>query len=299
MTMEDAEALRRECSVLKHVAPSVDCWGQVAYGNRNWRPGRILGATPDYLAVRNWPVAEGEPFTMDDVRGAAAVCLIGQTIVEKLFGSEPALGKEIRVRGVGLKVVGILARKGANVMGQDQDDFVLAPLTTIKFRVTGQRQGNQPAATVVSAAPGGTRSQVYPSKQAAALPAAVGQPGGEHAPTDPLHRPRRRLGRRRLAGEHPGRHPPDRRPCSATATRSRRARPDDFKIRDHTEIAQDVRRDEPGDDEPAARRGAHLARRRRRGHHEHHAGVRDRADAGDRHPHGRRRAAPATSCASS
>ena len=79
-------------------------------------------------------------------------------------------------------MVGILARKGANVMGQDQDDFVLAPLTTIKFRVTGQRQGNQPAAAASSAtAAGQPRSQVYPEPAGAALPAAVRQPGGGHA----------------------------------------------------------------------------------------------------------------------
>src|SRR6516162_10064369 len=86
MTIEDAEALRRECSVLQAVAPSVDSWGQVVAGNQNWRPNRILGSTPDYLVVREWPVTEGEPFTVDDVRNSAAVCLIGQTVAEKLFG---------------------------------------------------------------------------------------------------------------------------------------------------------------------------------------------------------------------
>ncbi len=172
LTMEDAEALRRECSVLQHVAPSVDCWGQVIYGNQNWRPGRILGATPEYLAVRNWPVEEGDAFTMDDVRSAAAVCLIGRTVAEKLFGVESPLGRELRVRNVGLKVVGILSHKGANVMGQDQDDFVLAPLTTIKFRVTGQRQGSQPAAAA-SAGSANTRSQVYPGQQSPLYPPAT------------------------------------------------------------------------------------------------------------------------------
>jgi ABC-type antimicrobial peptide transport system permease subunit len=164
-TMEDADALRSECSALQNVAPSVDCWGQVVYGNKNWRVGRILGTTPDYLLVRNWPVAEGEPFTAEDVRGSAAVCLIGRTVAEKLFGLESPIGKELRFRGIGLKVVGVLAYKGANVMGQDQDDFLLAPLNTIKFRVFGQRQGSQSLAAAPSASSPSSISQVYPSQQ--------------------------------------------------------------------------------------------------------------------------------------
>lgn len=168
ITIDDADALRRECSALQAVAPSVDSWGQVVAGSHNWRPGRILGSTPDFLTVRNWPVAEGEPFTTDDVRSSAPVCLIGQTVAEKLFGSESALGKELRLRGVGLKVVGILARKGANVMGSDQDDFLLAPLTTVKYRIMGMRQVTQaqPAAVTASNA----NDQVYPGQSAPLYP---------------------------------------------------------------------------------------------------------------------------------
>jgi len=170
LTIDDAEALRRECSALQGVAPSVDSWGQVIAGNKNWRPGRILGTTPDYLSVRNWPVAEGEPFTADDVRSSAAVCLIGRTVAEKLFGAESPLGKEVRLRGVGLKVVGILARKGANVMGWDQDDFLLAPLTTVKYRIMSMRQAAQSAPAAAS--PGIARNQIYPAQQSPLYPPA-------------------------------------------------------------------------------------------------------------------------------
>jgi ABC-type antimicrobial peptide transport system permease subunit len=172
MTIDDAEALRRECGVLQAVAPSVDSWGQVISGGKNWRPGRVLGSTPDFLAVRNWPVAEGEPFTVDDVRSSAPVCLIGLTVAEKLFGTESPIGKEVRLRGVGLKVVGVLARKGANVMGSDQDDFLLAPLTTIKYRVMGMRQVTQAPANPTSTIPPNTRNQVYPGQLAPLYPAA-------------------------------------------------------------------------------------------------------------------------------
>jgi macrolide transport system ATP-binding/permease protein len=169
ITMEDAEALRRECSVLQGVAPSVDCWGQVVAGSRNWRPSRILGSTPDYLFVRNWPVADGEPFTVDHVRSSSAVCLIGQTVAEKLFGDESPIGKELRLRGVGLKVIGVLGRKGANVMGWDQDDFLLAPLTTVKYRIMGFRQATQPAAAGSSSGIN-SRSQLYVGQQTPLYP---------------------------------------------------------------------------------------------------------------------------------
>ena len=237
LTIEDAEALHNECGMLQNVAPSVDCWGQVIYGNRNWRPGRILGATPDYLAVRNWPVEEGEPFTAEDVRGSAAVCLIGRTVAEKLFGTESPLGKELRLRGVGLKVVGILARKGANVMGQDQDDFLLAPLTTVKFRVTGQRQATQ--STGPSSAPGSvnTRSQAYPSQQSPLYP----QQSSSQATDTPQLVRFTDLDDVWVAAGSPRNIPAAIRQITAVL-RDRHnihaGAPDDFKIRDHTEISQ-------------------------------------------------------------
>ncbi|MDB6057851.1 MAG: transporter related [Verrucomicrobiales bacterium] len=168
MTIEDAEALRRECAALQDVAPSVDSWGQVIAGNKNWKPGKVLGSTPDYLAVRNWPVVEGDSFTMDDVHSSSAVCLLGQTVAEKLFGVESPVGKEIRLRGVALKVVGLLAHKGASVMGSDQDDFVLAPLTTLKYRVMGVRQATQSSASTIGSIY--SPSQVYIGQQPPLFP---------------------------------------------------------------------------------------------------------------------------------
>jgi macrolide transport system ATP-binding/permease protein len=237
LTMEDAEALRRESSILQQVAPSVDCWGQVIYGNRNWRVGRILGTTPDYLAVRNWPVAEGEPFTMDDVRSSASVCLIGRTVADKLFGTESPLGKELRLRGVGLKIVGILARTGPNVMGQDQDDFLLAPLTTVKFRVTGQRQGTQSAGASSSTGSANARSQVYPSQQSPLYPP---QSAGQAAGTPQLVR-FTDLDDVWVAAGAPQNIPLAIRQINTVLRDRHRIQPgapDDFKIRDYTEISE-------------------------------------------------------------
>jgi macrolide transport system ATP-binding/permease protein len=138
LTPDDADEIARHCTGIRAVAPLAYARAQIVYGNRNWVPVIIQGTTPDYLAVRDWEaLKEGVAFTDRDVRNGSQVCLVGQTIVRELFQGRSPLGKEIRIQNAAFKVVGVLSRKGANMLGMDQDDTVLAPWTTIKYRVSG------------------------------------------------------------------------------------------------------------------------------------------------------------------
>ena len=137
-TPQDAAEIARHCPAVDAVAPIVRARAQVIYGNRNWVPMSIYGTTPDYLAVRDWEnMEEGEMFTDRDVTSSARVCVIGETIDGELFQGQSPVGKDLRVQNVSLRVIGVLSRKGANMLGSDQDDIIIAPWTTIKYRVTG------------------------------------------------------------------------------------------------------------------------------------------------------------------
>ena len=173
LTPADCDAIRRECSAVRWAAPSVDSHMQVICGNRNWSPRNILGTTPDFLLIRNWEdLAQGMPFTEEDVRTAACVCLIGQTPARALFGEESPIGKEVRVKSLRMKVLGVLSKKGANMGGQDQDDYFIAPWTTIKYRLTSARdQANQPAASSALSKVN-SLADLYPSQQVQLYPQA-------------------------------------------------------------------------------------------------------------------------------
>ena len=137
LTPQDLTALIRECPALRAAAPEVRARTQVVYGNRNWVPSWMVGTSPAYLQVANWTLAQGECFSERDVLNTNKVCVLGQTVARELFQGEDPLGKEIRIKNVSFRVVGLLAPKGANMMGMDQDDIMLAPWTTIKYRVSG------------------------------------------------------------------------------------------------------------------------------------------------------------------
>jgi putative ABC transport system permease protein len=137
LTAADCDAISRECPAVVAASPSVGTSGQVIYGNTNWRPKEIEGVGAEYLAVRNWQVRHGGFFTERDITSAAKVCVIGQTLVEKLFQTTNPVGESIRIKRIPFRVVGVLEKKGANLVGEDQDDIVMLPYTTVQKRLEG------------------------------------------------------------------------------------------------------------------------------------------------------------------
>jgi putative ABC transport system permease protein len=138
LKLENYEKLAEECTFLSAISPNVSSSGQLIAGANNY-PSSVSGISPGYLTIRQLTVEQGEMFDENDIRTAAKVCVIGKTIVDNLFpdGSDP-IGKVIRCNQVPLRVVGVLKSKGYNSMGQDQDDVVLAPYSTVMKRLLAQ-----------------------------------------------------------------------------------------------------------------------------------------------------------------
>ena len=136
LTLGDAEAIRQQIPLIKLVSPHVDGSVQVVYKDQNWNT-HYRGVSPEYLEIRSYPVAEGVPFSNEDVERAADVCLVGPTVVANLFGNEDPLGKTIRVANLPCDVIGVLQSKGLSPFGYDQDDVILMPYTTVQQKVAG------------------------------------------------------------------------------------------------------------------------------------------------------------------
>jgi len=138
LTVEDAKAIANELSAVKYAAPVQQGITQVVFGNQNWSTV-TFATTPEALLIRDWPTVKGRSLIQADVDGAVKVCLLGQTVVENLFGEMDPVGQVVRVKKFPFTVVGVLAEKGQTTWGQDQDDVVYVPLKTGQSLLFGQQ----------------------------------------------------------------------------------------------------------------------------------------------------------------
>ena len=138
LKLTDYQALKDECKYIRAISPTVSASGQFIYGNNN-APSSVTGANADYLEIRQLKVADGEMFTDTDIKTSAKVCLLGNTVAENLFpdGADP-IGKVVRFNSIPFRVIGVMEKKGYNSMGMDQDDYVLAPYTSVMKRILAQ-----------------------------------------------------------------------------------------------------------------------------------------------------------------
>ncbi len=136
LSMGDAEAILKECPSVADDAPTLGGVAQIVYGHLNWSTG-ITGTTPGMLVVRDWELSSGRPFTQQDVKSATKVALLGQTVVDNLFGDQNPVGQTIRIKNVPFTVIGVLAQKGQSPQGQDQDDTIFVPVTTSQKKLFG------------------------------------------------------------------------------------------------------------------------------------------------------------------
>ena len=142
LTARDSDAISRECASVLASSPLVGAQGQIIYGNSNYSPREMYGVGAEYLIVRNWPLARGGYFAEREINSAEKVCVIGHTIVAKLFQTTNPVGETIRIKNIPFRVIGVLERKGANMVGDDQDNIVLMPYTTVRKRLQGSEFDN-------------------------------------------------------------------------------------------------------------------------------------------------------------
>lgn len=140
-TMDDVNAIAEEVGGVEAVAPSSNSSAQAIYGNSNWST-QVTGSTDSFLQVRDWDLASGRNFSDSELRGGAAVCLLGNTVKRELFENQDPIGATIRLQKLACQVIGLLETKGQSGFGQDQDDIVVMPLRTVQRRLAGNSDVN-------------------------------------------------------------------------------------------------------------------------------------------------------------
>jgi putative ABC transport system permease protein len=152
LTAGDSDSIAEECPAVLASSALVGAGGQVIFGNSNWSPREMFGVGADYLTVRNWGLAAGGFFSGDDIKSGAKVCVIGHTLVAKLFQTANPMNQNIRIKNIPFRVIGILEKKGANMVGEDQDNVILLPHTTVRKRLQGSNFDNVDAIMVSAVA---------------------------------------------------------------------------------------------------------------------------------------------------
>jgi putative ABC transport system permease protein len=153
LTAADSREISTQCEAVLAASPLVGAQGQLIYGNTNWNANELSGVGADYLLVRNWAMAAGDFFTEDDIKAGAKVCVIGHTVVTKLFQTGNPIDQVIRVKNVPFRVVGVLEKKGVDMVGNDRDNIVLMPYTTVRKRLQGSSFDNVNAILVSAVSP--------------------------------------------------------------------------------------------------------------------------------------------------
>jgi len=138
----DALAIADECPSVRAVSPLVGAQAQVVGGNVNWKPSQMQGVGADYMEVRNWKLAAGEFLSERDIASANKVCVIGHTLLIKLFPGQDPIGQQVRIKNIPFVVIGLLEKKGPDLIGNDQDDIILMPYSTVRKRLQGSQFSN-------------------------------------------------------------------------------------------------------------------------------------------------------------
>ncbi|HEY5134003.1 MAG TPA: ABC transporter permease [Candidatus Krumholzibacteriaceae bacterium] len=157
LTMEDADKIEKEATLLAYVSPVIRESEQVIAGRNNWFTS-VQGVASNYTNIRSWPVDRGAFFTDRDVKALAKVAVLGATVADTLFPGQDPIGSRVRIGNVPFTVIGVLSAKGQNMMGSDQDDIILAPATTVLYRLSDGKWINSITVSAVS------KEQVEPAR---------------------------------------------------------------------------------------------------------------------------------------